>query len=227
MGEQPVTQIVADTFSRTDTAGNNAIANAAGWGQASDGNNWASPNVTMTWKITSDEGTATGSAATTQATLGTITQLNANALVRLKASNGPDNLSIGLNIIDANDFYRFKLTATQIIVDNVTGGVVTNLITTAFTRTAGTFYWLRAQVLNGVVYVKAWQDGSQEPGAWTAQAVDASPLGAGKAGLLIGLSTAAHTASFDNFLVVTPPNLATAIGRRGHRGQRGSRGRSY
>ncbi len=224
-----MTQIVADTFTRGDTAGNTSISNAAGWGPASDGNAWSTANPSMTWKITGNEGTATGNASATQALLSALTQANANALVRLKVSNAADNIGLVLNFIDASNFYRFKLTATQIVVDNMTAGVVTNLITAAFTRTANTFFKMRGQVSGGTVFVKIWLDGSAEPAAWTATAMDAAPLGAGKAGLLIGISTAAHTATFDNFLVVTPPvnTVASAIGKRGHRGFRGSHGRSY
>ena len=225
-----MTQIVADTFSRGDTAGNTAIANAAGWGlTASDGNAWATANPSMTWKITGDEGTATGTVSTTMALLGTATQAAANGLIRTKVSASGDKTGILLNFIDANNLYRFRLTNTQIIVDNVTGGVATNLITAPFTRATNTLYWMRAQVSGNTIFVRVWQDGVSEPAAWTATATDGAPLGAGQAGLLVSLSATGHVASFDSFLVVTPPVsvLATAIGRRGHRGHRGSHGRSY
>jgi len=191
--------IVQDTFQRP---------NQSGWGTASDGMTWSSGS---SLSISSDEGLISNSAASSFATLGSATTADGNALVRfLVGSTSADtagiilrhqsNGNMDLARYDGNGHLQFLV---------MSGGSWTVVSQTSFSPSAGSFYWLRAEVQGSSVYLKVWAAGSTEPSAWTWSGTSSTITTAGEMGLY-GFAASGTPVELDSFSVATvsaaPPN---------------------
>jgi hypothetical protein len=69
----------------------------------------------------------------------------------------------------------------------VSGGSQIRVANVAFPATNGAPYWQRVRLSTSgstvTILVKAWKDGTTEPGAWSLTYTDTSPLPAGSAGI--------------------------------------------
>jgi PKD repeat protein len=197
--------IVQDTFQRP---------NQSGWGTASDGMPWSSGS---SLSISSDEGLISSSAASSFETLGSATTADGNALVRfLVRSTSTDtagiilrhqsNGNMDLARYDGNGHLQFLV---------MSGGSWTVVSQSSFSPSAGTFYWLRAEVQGSSVYLKVWAAGSTEPPSWTWSGSSSTITSAGKMGLY-GYAASGAPVELDSFAVATvsaaPPN-STVTGR--------------
>ena len=191
--------IVQDTFQRP---------NQSGWGTASDGMTWSSGS---SLSISSNEGLISNSAASSFATLGSATTADGNALVRfLVGSTSADtagiimrhqsNGNMDLARYDGNGHLQFLV---------MSGGSWTVVSQTSFSPSAGSFYWLRAEVQGSSVYLKVWAAGSTEPSAWTWSGTSSTITAAGEMGLY-GFAASGTPVKLDSFSVATvsaaPPN---------------------
>lgn len=185
----------ADTFTR---------ANSGSWGTASGGSTWASTLGSPTLSISSNEGHATGITAQAAMQLGSITSVNAEGLVRVRTNNtASSRMGITLRQTATNTFYHGRLSsnANNLTIGKVVAGTNTDLFTTAFTCNINTYYWIRFRAIGTHLAVKAWADGSGEPGTWTLSGTDSSITTAGGFGLTINTGTSSVTWDFDSFTV--------------------------
>lgn len=185
-----------DTFTRAN--------NASNWGTASGGSTWASTLGTPTLSISSNEGHATNITAQAAMQLGSTTSINAEGLVRVRTSStASSRMGITLRQTATNTFYHGRLSsnANNLTIGKVIAGTNTDLFTTAFTCNITTYYWIRFRAIGTHLAVKAWADGSGEPGTWTLSGTDSSITTAGGFGLTINTGTSSVTWDFDSFTV--------------------------
>jgi hypothetical protein len=101
--------------------------------------------------------------------------------------------------------------SVQVQIVKTVGGTNTSLagpIQIAASSPAGAFWWLRLQVSGTTLRIRAWQDGTSEPGTWSSTATDGAPLPTGAVGVAAQSyagSTATPTISYDDYDVVASP----------------------
>lgn len=196
-----MTLLGKDTFSRS---------NQSGWGTASDGQTWSTQSGTPTLSIASNEGHATSVTALAYVELGSTTTADIEVLVRVKVSDtNVTAAGVTLRATGTTTFYRFRFnsnSSTQGIgIVKTISGTTTNLFTTSFTVSTGTFYWLRARAVGSNLYVKGWQDGTAEPAAWSTSGTDTSITAAGGFGVCVNSSSGTSTFDFDSYYAVDYP----------------------
>jgi hypothetical protein len=136
--------------------------------------------------------TATSSSAFQTLTLGTTAAMSTEVVARYSTGSFKDDEGrLLLRFKDAGNYYAAGLGspngAAVLRVVKALNGSTSQLCSAGFPATNGTFYWERVRVqtsgTSAVISVKAWASGSVEPGAWQLSCTDASPLGAGLAGV--------------------------------------------
>lgn len=185
--------LATDSFYRFNQSGS--------WGTASDGQVWSVLTGPATPSINNNEGVLTGNTTQTILTLGSSTPSDCELLVRLANTQNTDSVFIIARASNASNFYRCRILNQALTIQKVVGGGTTTLVSTAFTVTAGNFYWIRFRIVGSNLWAKAWADGSAEPTSWTLTTSDSS-LTSGNFGLAATLNAAGNTASFDSFYVV-------------------------
>lgn len=194
----------ADAFNRTVVDG---------WGPTDTGSVWVLKGTAADFDVAGSVGTINLTAAGAQrmAWLPDVDLLAATASVKIKtdklAVGGTDLLGLTFRMQDDSNYYFVCLAlktdrTVEIQVRKVTGGaaVVLQTAATTLTHTAGGFIWLKAAV--GVFgastgfSVKAWNDGSPEPGWSNIDLVDptANLQTAGGLGIRAVLGSAATNA---------------------------------
>jgi hypothetical protein len=187
-----------DTFTRAN--------NASNWGTASGGSVWSTASGSAVLSIASNEGHAATCTSATFMKLGSGSSVNAEALVRVRASDSNATSSgIVLRATGTTTYYRARLSINNaslgIALIKVIAGTSTNLFTASFTQTANTYYWLRFRCVGSSLYAKVWADGSGEPASWTISGTDTSITATGNFGLHTNSGSSTTTWDFDSFTV--------------------------
>lgn len=187
-----------DTFARADQSG---------FGTATDGQTWTVNTGNGVPSISGNEGVITNATSLTFVQLGSKTSTNQAGLVRLAVhSTSVGAAGICLRMTNSNTTYRMRINSNSSSLGfglvRTVGGTTTNIVTTTFTPTLNTFYWIRAAVIGTNLYGKIWQDGTVEPTSWTLTTTDSNITGAGGFGLVANSSATNDTISYDNFYVV-------------------------
>jgi len=195
--------LATDTFSR---------ANQVGFGTASDGTDtWSQARGAMTWAITSNKGTCNSASGGTFNVfrLGSQTAASVEILVRV---NPADTSDIGCvaRYQDINNFYYGVLSGGNLVIGVNNAGTFTTLRSVGFTYSAGSAYWLRFRLVSTSLSLKAWADGSGEPGSFQATITDSAISSAGGFGLGSDSSSATNT-QFDSLTVTNAPELRTIL----------------
>jgi hypothetical protein len=199
-----MTQIASDTFNR---------ANQSGWDTSSDGETWAIVRNSFTWNIVSNKGAANSAANFTIARLGSQTPTNSDNTARIAPASA-NNIGMVARFVDSSNFYYAVFDAGNIVIGKDVAGTFSTLISTAFAITFGTSYHLRFNLNGTTLMLKAWQDGSAEPGSFQLSTTDAS-LASGGFGVGSDDSGATNTL-WDEYVVlndtlciaVTPTSLS-------------------
>lgn len=208
--------LVQDTLNRANTAGNTAIANAAGWGTSSDGNTWSSAGSTQTWSIDNGDtgalaaGKMTGALSDTFALLSANTYKDAELLARFQSSvTASCSMGFTTRYTATNNQYTARLTTNgasgSILIKKNVSGTSTTLVTQTITLNGSTWYWLRFRVQGSNLYAKVWADGSGEPNAWTIVASDTALSAAGNVGFWYSLAATTNFAWVNSFTANTIP----------------------
>jgi hypothetical protein len=146
------------------------------------------------------KGIITGATGTNTLRLGTNLLTDADGYVRFIITQPGDIVGLTLRDNGLNHFIRLRQTASQLqlVQQTPSGGFVT-IASSAFVPVGNTAYWLRFRALSQALVGKIWQDGSLEPD-WQV-AGSTTVLSPGQIGLIVSLSQAADSVSFDDFAV--------------------------
>lgn len=186
-----VPSVVTDTFDRTTTSG---------WSSANTGQSWStSGGSSSEYSTNGTEGVhSVGSINVSRRTImSSVQATNFDITVKVKTNalaSGASHIGAILGRYqDANNHYifraRFTSTSGREVFASIQknqGGTATVLgseITTAYTHTANTYYWIRAQASGSTLRMRVWPDGSSEPGAWDVSLIDTTFSTAGAIGL--------------------------------------------
>ncbi len=210
------------TLVYTDTFAGRTVSGSLG--TASDGTAWTTQvsGAGLTLSVGSNEGKATGSAGTaaSQATLGTTTLADVEAVIRFGTGDGgaDDTCMVLLRWATSSTYYRIGFntpgSTLDLDIDKIVSGTKTTLASQAGAVSAGTFYWLRVRVQGSSLYARLWADGSSEPGTWTLGPItDSAITAAGKVGLGLYDYNNVTTGSISGveFDSLTVGNLAAAV----------------
>lgn len=175
-----------DTFHR---------ANQSNWGTASDGSTWSVTHGSLTYAISSNTGTATGTTGDGYSILDadgyTVEDIFAN--FQMPNSN---NTKFGIiaRYIDSNNFYYayVDFTSQNGHIARFVGGTYANVTSFSISITAATNYIMRFNLNGSNLSVKIWQDGTAEP-AWTSQGTDTNFANVGKVGLFTSVTAGTLT----------------------------------
>ncbi len=182
----------AAVFAQDSFAGRST---AAGWGTASDGNTWTlQAGIAGVLSVSGNEGRVLGSGAmgTVRATLGTHTAADTDVVARYTSADyANDNGHLVSRFSGTGTYYAAGLDSPngtpELNIMKVSGGSQTRVAGVAFAAVNGTSYWERTRVVTSgsgaVISVRAWKDGTAEPGGWNLTYTDSSPLPAGRAGI--------------------------------------------
>lgn len=183
-----------DTFTR---------ANQSGWNPASNGDTWTVTTGTPTLSIASNEGKATGVAASDWvATLGSTTITDTELLVHCTISDfGNDGLGVYLRYVDSSNWYRVFLYGGSLAVDKKVAGTFTGTVaSSAFSPVNNTFYWIRVHMEGTQLQAKVWSGTlGSEPGTYSITVTMSGVSGAGKVGLGAYHNATGDISQFDNF----------------------------
>lgn len=197
-----MTQLDADTFTRSNTAGNTTISNAAGWGTASGGSVWANDAGAYTYSINSNVGKITGDAVSNTMYLGSTSVTNGDIKVRIKQDHAADRAGVTLRRSSTNNFYRAELVSgtTLSLFKNVAGTTTQIGSNITFNYTTAQLTWIRFRLQGTSLAAKAWLDGNSEPD-WMITATDSSLSSAGNFGLNVKLNAGADVVTFDSLVI--------------------------
>jgi hypothetical protein len=185
-----------DNFNRLDQSG---------WGTANDGQVWSTVVGSPSLSIVSNQGKFTNTAVGCVMLLGNATGTQEEGIVRLTFSaTGAPGVGIVLRATDGSNHYRARVSSANFALVKVVGGTATNIVTSTFTYTINTAYWIRFKAQGSNLYGKIWVDGTAEPVAWTLSTTDAT-YSNGKIGLFSQLAVSNNNVLFDNFFVVDNP----------------------
>ncbi len=185
-------------------------ANQNGWGVASDGESWTFTGAANANSISNNEGViAASGGGDVHAQLGSQTLQNPLITCRIAINSSGDIAGIQGRFSSASGTTCYKLLwySGNIHINKAVNGTNTQLISTAFTMTPGTFYWFKLQINGSAIYGKIWQDGTLEPGSWTVSATDTSITGAGGFAVLGNTSNGAGC-QYDHFTATDPSAIS-------------------
>lgn len=198
-----MSQLVADTFSRS---------NQAGWGTSSSGHTWTQIDGTATLAVSSNEGTATGSVNTNSMRLGSTlrTAVNVEGIVTTQMSATNAKSGIELRIQDANNYYVCRLNGANNTLELclLNAGVFSVLANASFTVSAATNYKIRFRTQGTTIEGKVWLASGAEPGGWTVTTTDSTITTAGNVGLYTLAGATGTVIQFDHF---TATNLQDTL----------------
>jgi hypothetical protein len=129
--------------------------------------------------------------------LGSQSPSSVEVLTRINPADTSD-IGIVLCYNSTTQFYYMVLSGGNLVIGMDNGGFST-LASATFSYSAGNFYWLRARVQSGTLYLKGWANGSTEPTTWNVTKAD-STFSSGGYGLGSDSSSATNT-QFDGFVV--------------------------
>src|SRR6266702_2162168 len=174
--------------------------NQSGWGTASDGQPWTELTASgVTFAVSSNELTATGSVNAFVQALGSSTLSDCDVAARLASTSASDVLAVAFRITASNTYYFVRIGGGTLEIRKSVAGVITSLVSQVFTTTANTFYRVRGRVIGTTLQCKAFADGANDPG-WMLSVTDSAIAGPGQFGLRHALNAAGNTASSDQFL---------------------------
>ncbi len=174
--------------------------NQSGWGTASDGQPWTELTASgVTFAVSSNELTATGSVNAFVQALGSSTLSDCDVAARLASTSASDVLAVAFRITASNTYYFVRIGGGTLEIRKSVAGVITSLVSQVFTTTANTFYRVRGRVIGTTLQCKAFVDGANDPG-WMLSVTDSAIAGPGQFGLRHALNAAGNTASSDQFL---------------------------
>jgi hypothetical protein len=90
--------------------------------------------------------------------------------------------------------------AQSLVLDKIVAGTISTLVSTTYTASGTAITWARVRCVGTNIKVKAWKDGTGEPGTWAIDHTDAS-FSSGKIGLSAFPPGAAVTVDWDNLTV--------------------------
>lgn len=187
------TTVANDTFNR---------ANQSGWGTASDGTTWG--GGTLTYAISSNTGTITGTAGNNYANVLDSELSTAESGFLTFQFTNTNNLKVGvlLRWVDTNNHYfcYADFNAQNITIAKNVSGAFTSLTATSFTMSSATNYDIEFRIIGSNLFAKIWQDGTAIPTSWTLSTTDSSFANTGKVGIF-AYSNNSGTITVDNFFV--------------------------
>ena len=213
----PPTGIAGDAFDRTL---------ASTWGNADNGGAYTLQGAAADFNVANGVGTINVPLANTTraALLKSVSASDVDIKFRVSfdkvAAAGPDYIYAVARLIGTSEYRpRLVLNANGTITvgaSKVVSGTESSLgtgVVTGLTQTAGTFIWVRAQVVGTsptTINVKAWADGTSEPATWQFTATDSNATlqAPGSLGLRVYVSSNSTNVprvfSFDDYSVVAP-----------------------
>lgn len=182
--------------------------NQANWPTSSGGQTWTAPRGSGTYSISSNEGVNSANGGSfSVARIGSGTATSTEVLVRLNPADTTSDIGCIARYVDTNNFYYGVLSGSKALIGKDASGSFSTIASTSFSYANGTFYWLRFNLVGTTLKLKAWQDGTGEPGSWTVTTTDAS-LASGGYGLG---SDATGSTSFDSLTVTDAASAAVHL----------------
>lgn len=193
---------VADIFNRTASNG---------WGTANSGSAWSVVTGTASdFAVNGLAGTITHTASITDhMILAGAAAIGPNQSVKARFAVSADTVGVSqgqagivLRALNGGNYYHLKTVLsepyTQVQLDRYVGGSGTNLAIGYGPRlgSAGTYMWLKAEIVGTSLRAKIWLDGTDEPGAWLLNVVDSSLTAAGFVGVLTSTTGGSHPYTF-------------------------------
>lgn len=178
-----------------------------GWGTSTDGQTYSISLGSGTLALTSNELTLTASTTATYVRLGSNSSADAEILCRMSVNNTSSNgIGIFLRQTASNTSYRCRFnpsTPSQgFALGKIVAGTLTTIVTSTFTMSTSTFYYIRFRVQGTNLYGKFWASGSAEPAAWGLTTTDSSITGAGNFGIYDSASNTNNIASYDGLYCI-------------------------
>lgn len=206
----PGGQVVAsDTFAR---------ANRSGFGPASDGETWTVQVGSGTLSISGNEGVIISTEADTDVQLGTQTLADFDLTCRMTIGNYGDipGIQARFSMSGGNPVcYKLLWYTTKLHINKASGGVNTELASTAFGMDPLNYVWMRFAGSGTHLYGKAWKDGSAEPANWSLTLTDSSVSGPGGFALLGNTASGSSGVKFDHFQAAAYASAGQLTGATG------------
>lgn len=155
-----MTTIAQDTFVRSDQSG---------FGTASDGKVWTRDAGVGTSNIVSNQGRIGPGGNDSQFVLGSGTAGTINILCRVKSGDSGNVAAVLFRYsstggTNANG-YRAGIFGGSLVLDKYTAGARSNIGSTSISYVVGEEWWVRAIANGSSITVRAWKDGTAEPGS--------------------------------------------------------------
>lgn len=186
----------------TDTFAGRTVG--SGWGTASDGKTWSLKNGSfLVLSVGSNEGKC-NHGGPGEMLLGSGTPTDCEGLIRLSQGDAAD--LVGLILRDdgtGNNNYMCGIGefANDLVIYKIASGSRSyiDIQATGITISAGSFYWIRFQIIGTALKARIWANGSSEPGTWLCSGTDAT-YASGQYGVYLNTQTATD-AQFDTYSV--------------------------
>jgi len=208
--------VVSDAFARTVNGG---------WGSADTGGKYTVQGTAADYGVASGKGTMTVTSAgdTRYALLNTPTARDIDIVFRVavdKVASGGNYIVYAVARRNSTNEYRPRIqflsngsvaVGASVVINNTETILGAWATVSGLTQSANGYIWVHAQVSGTsptTIKVRAWADGTTEPGTWQYTATDstAAVQAAGSLGLRLWVAKAATTApitfSFDDYSVV-------------------------
>ncbi len=212
----PPNTVVSDAFARTVNGG---------WGSADTGGKYTVQGTAADYGVASGKGTMTVTSAgdTRYALLNTPTARDIDIVFRVavdKVASGGNYIVYAVARRNSTNEYRPRIqflsngsvaVGASVVINNTETILGAWATVSGLTQSANGYIWVHAQVSGTsptTIKVRAWADGTTEPGTWQYTATDstAAVQAAGSLGLRLWVAKAATTApitfSFDDYSVV-------------------------
>lgn len=189
---------------------------SSSWGVDAIGLAWVRAAGTDTPSVSSNKAVMTnaGSAAATCMLLGSGVATDCEGLVRITVGNTSDTTGIILrsDAAAANHYLGRLNTTNGLIISKRVAGTLSTLasFSSGITIAANSVVWLRFRAQGSTLSVKAWLDGSSEPGSFAGSTTD-SAFASGQFGLSCGAQPASPE-KFDSFSVTYYPDVLSLSG---------------
>lgn len=172
---------------------------------------WSSVRGSGTYSISSNEGNNSANGGTFSiARLGSGTAGATNICVRVSPADTTSAIGTVARFQDMNNFYYGILSGGSVLIGRNVSGSFLTLLSENFSYASGTFYWLCFNLVGTNFNLKAWQDGTNEPG-WMVTTTDSSFASGG-----FGLgSDATGITQFDHLIVTDASHLLICDGYGG------------
>lgn len=190
----PPGQLGSDNFTR---------ANQSGWGQASDGQNWAQIDGNQAASIVSNAGQITAGQGSAVFVLGSQQAQDVDLKMLGSVSASTSRHGVLGRVQNATTLYRIYWKNGNLIIERLLADTPSQLASTSFAETLGNTYYIRAQIYGNsptTIKAKIWASSDSEPSTWTLTATDNNPItGAGLHGIYLYTNANTDTATASNY----------------------------